>query len=277
MKSVNHQIIDDVLKKIETELDDVTVDDLIAYSGFSYFHFHRLFVAYVGESLAHYLKRIRLERAVHDLNYKQIPVTEVALNAGYATPSAFNKAFRAFFGVNPTEYKKQKPHPKEYTMIEPVRIETLKPFDVYCARHVGDYNQLGEAWERLMAFAYPLKINAKKNLLGPEAWMIGIGYDNPDVTPTEKLRSDACISADDDVEPGTGIDRKTIAGGRYAVFLHKGAYDKLPDVYRSIFNYWVKEYDAELRDEPVFERYLNRDPRRTKPENLKTEIYLPIA
>ncbi|MEZ8051404.1 GyrI-like domain-containing protein [Vibrio sp. 1F169] len=32
----------------------------------------------------------------------------------------------------------------------------------------------------------------------------------------------------------------------------------------------------ELRDQPCFEVYLNRDPRRTKPENLKTEIYIPI-
>lgn len=162
-------------------------------------------------------------------------------------------------------------------MIAPVRTETLDPFDVYCARHIGDYNQLGKAWERLMGFAYPLKIREKKNLLGKDAWMIGIGYDNPDVTPVDKLRSDACITADGTVELPEGIDRKTIAGGRYAVFLHKGPYDGLADVYRSIFNVWVKENDVSLRDEPVFERYLNRDPRRTKPENLKTEIFLPIA
>jgi AraC family transcriptional regulator len=27
----------------------------------------------------------------------------------------------------------------------------------------------------------------------------------------------------------------------------------------------------------MFEKYLNRDPRRTKPENLRTEIYVPIS
>lgn len=277
MQAHNRLVIDKVLKKIEDELDFITIEELIAYSGFSYFHFHRLFVAYVGESLKQYLRRIRLERSARDLNYRDIPVTEVAMSAGYATPSAFNKAFKAFFGVSPTSYKEQRPAPKEYPMIEPIRIETLKPFDVYCARHIGAYDELGEAWERLMSFVYPLKIKAKKELLGPDAWAIGIGYDNPDVTPTEKLRSDACISADDDVDLAEGIDRKTIAGGQYAVFLHKGPYDQLAEVYRSIFNYWVKENDAVLRDEPVFERYLNRDPRRTKPENLKTEIYLPIA
>lgn len=86
MRTANEQIIAEVLRKIEEERGDVTHDALVAYSGFSYFHFHRLFVAYVGESLAHYLKRIRLERAVHDLKYKKIPVTTVALDAGYATP-----------------------------------------------------------------------------------------------------------------------------------------------------------------------------------------------
>ena len=35
--------------------------------------------------------------------------------------------------------------------------------------------------------------------------------------------------------------------------------------------------EIELRDAPCFEEYLNRNPKRTKPQNLKTMIYLPIA
>jgi len=36
------------------------------------------------------------------------------------------------------------------------------------------------------------------------------------------------------------------------------------------------ENGVKLEDKPMFEKYLNRDPRRTKPQNLKTEIYVPI-
>ncbi len=38
----------------------------------------------------------------------------------------------------------------------------------------------------------------------------------------------------------------------------------------------LPESHHKLRDNPCFEIYLNRDPRRAKPENLKTEIYIPI-
>ena len=117
----------------------------------------------------------------------------------------------------------------------------------------------------------------KKRLLTEETRAIGVGYDNPDITETGKLRADACVSVHDEVALEEGIHRMTIAGGDYAVFLHKGSYEGLSRTYRQIFGEWVKGNDVALRDVPVFEQYLNRDPRRTKPENLRTEIYLPIA
>jgi len=49
----------------------------------------------------------------------------------------------------------------------------------------------------------------------------------------------------------------------------KSTYDMIGD--------WIVESGTNLGDKPMFEKYLNRDPRRTKPENLKTEIYVPIS
>jgi AraC family transcriptional regulator len=40
---------------------------------------------------------------------------------------------------------------------------------------------------------------------------------------------------------------------------------------------WYPESGEKLRDLPCFDVYLNRDPRRTKPENLRTEIYVPVT
>ena len=51
MKKSNQNIINDILKKTEKELEYITLDEIIEYSGFSYFHFHRIFFAYVGENL----------------------------------------------------------------------------------------------------------------------------------------------------------------------------------------------------------------------------------
>ena len=57
--------------------------------------------------------------------------------------------------------------------------------------------------------------------------------------------------------------------------MHIGSYDKLIETYDDITD-WIVQSGEELRDLPIFEKYLNRDPRRTKTENLKTEIYLPL-
>lgn len=273
----NQNTIDAVLKKIENELDFIDIEDVIRYSGFSYFHFHRIFFAYVGETIKQYIKRLRLEKAAHDVKYKRRNITQIALDAGYATPSAFNKAFKEFFDCSPSEFKKIELRAKEYKMIEPIKILEIEPIKVYSIRHVGDYNKIGTAFEKLMGWAYANKIKNKKNLMGKDVFSYGIYYDDPNITDTDKLRSDACINnTDNSVELDEGIIPQEIVGGRYAVFLHKGEYSGLRDVYNAIFATYIKNNDCTLRDVPVVEKYLNRDPRRTKPENLKTEIYIPI-
>lgn len=273
----NEAIIGAVLSKIEKELDFIDLDAVIAYSGFSYFHFHRLFVAYVGESITQYIKRLRLERAAHDIAYKHINITQAAMAAGFSTPSAFNKAFKECFDCSPSTFKKIERRQKEHRMIEPIKIVTIEPIKVYSVRHVGDYNLIGTAFEKLMQWAYTNKIKNKKALMGKDAYSYGIAYDDPNVTETSKLRSDACISnTDDSVSLEDGIFKQEISGGKYAVFLHKGAYSELKETYNSIFSTYIIKNDSTLRDVPIFEKYLNRDPRRTKVQNLKTEIYIPI-
>jgi transcriptional regulator, araC-type len=65
-----------------------------------------------------------------------------------------------------------------------------------------------------------------------------------------------------------------LAGGKYAVFFYQGSYSHLAAV-DDVAMRWVVESEYELRDEPLFEKYLN-DSRRTPEEKLKTEIYIPI-
>ena len=110
-----------------------------------------------------------------------------------------------------------------------------------------------------------------------EAMTFGIAHDNPTITEEDKIRFDACISRDDPtVQPQGEVQVKTIEGGAYAVFLHEGAYENLGTTYDAIGD-WIVESGTGVRDVPKFEKYLNRDPKRTQPENLRTEIYLPIV
>jgi len=157
------------------------------------------------------------------------------------------------------------------------KIINLKTIEVLYVRKECAYDKsAGEAWEVLMGFAYKNKIKYKKNLMGKDAMMFGIGHDNPNLIDSQKLRFDACISWDDkSVQPEGEILSKVIEGGKYAMFLHKGAYENLKSTYDEIGD-WIVQSKVELRDLPMFEKYLNRDPRRTKVENLKTEIYVPL-
>ena len=64
-----------------------------------------------------------------------------------------------------------------------------------------------------------------------------------------------------------------LPGGRAAVTLHVGPYDKIGDAYNRLTEY-VKQQGVDTRDF-VYEFYLN-DPGETAPEDLQTEIYFPL-
>ena len=148
---------------------------------------------------------------------------------------------------------------------------------VLAVRHTGAYSQCAPAWEKLMKFAYTQKMKHGKNLMGKTARAFGVGYDNPHTTEESKQRYDACITMDDEVELEDEVFEATIAGGKYAQFLHKGSYETLCEAYSYVLHEWMPSNNLSMADAPPFEEYLNRDPRRTKPENLRTLIYIPVV
>ena len=71
------------------------------------------------------------------------------------------------------------------------------------------------------------------------------------------------------------IGFKQLAAGRYAIFLYKGPYEHLQAVYDTIYGKYIPEMECSFRDESSAERYLN-NPADTAPEELLTEIYIPV-
>lgn len=276
-----YKVVDYIHKNTDKNL---TVKELADIAGFSQFHFHRIFSAHSGEALSSFIKRIRLEKSASQLVYTNVNITEIAIASGYETPSAYTKAFKQLFGINPSEYKETKSHRfviqknEEYgellrrlIMENFVGIKEIDDIKVVAVRKTGKYSEAAcVAWEEICKFVYGNKI------ITPESKMIGIGYDNPTITAEENLRYDACITVKNKVKTEGNAFNSTIKGGKYAVFLHKGPYSNLMNTYNAIFAEWLPNNNKRLRDLPVFEIYLNRDPSKTKPENLKTEIYVPI-
>lgn len=261
-----------VLNAIENDLEYVTIEDLICVSGYSYYHFHRIFKTYTGETLNKYIKRLQLESALLKMQMDKENITKIAMKSGYNTPSAFNKAFKEMFSINPSEYKKSlEPKRKLYADIEPLQIKKIKPIDVYTIRHVGDYELLDATWEQLISFA------TKHRLFNRHFFAYAIAYDNPDISDNTRLRYDACISKTRDITltQTQKIQTKQLSGGKYAIFLHKGDYTKLTDTYDSIFGNWFYKSEISLRDAPVIQKFLN-NKNETDIDKLLTEVYLPI-
>ncbi len=75
--------------------------------------------------------------------------------------------------------------------------------------------------------------------------------------------------------PKGDIGFKQLPAGRYAVFTYQGPYEHLHGVYDTIYGKIIPEMECTLRDESNGERYPN-NPQETKPEDLLTEIYIPV-
>lgn len=272
-----------VLIYIERHLDQpLALEDLARESAFSPYHFHRIFRAFVGEPVYSYVKRLRLEKAAMLVRATRQSITEVTFQAGYESPAAFSKAFRERFGVTPSGFRQNDASRRELerdggdgsfiipeeTMQPEIRF--LEDQKVLFVRRTGRYDvAASEAWKTLMKHAF------WRMFLSRDTRIIGISHDDPEVTEADKLRYDACMTIKRDVKPRGELGVQIIPGGKYAVFVHKGPYDRLNETYDQIYAAWLPKSPYRLRDTPCFERYL-KDPRRTKPENLETEIYVPI-
>lgn len=279
-----HKVIDYIQKNTDTQL---SVKELADIAGFSQYYFHRIFSAYIGEPLSTFVKRIRLEKSAQKLIYSNTNITDVALSAGYETPSAYTKAFKQFFGTNPSDYKVANSFVldierdseyhnklKEIIMKDFVEIRTLEDEKVYYVRKTGTYQKSAcEAYAELGAFAKKNKLEHPMN--NPKVKMYGICHDDPCVTPEDKCRFDAALTLTKEVPLEGNVNIQTVTGGKYAVFMHKGSYKDIGPVYHAICGEWIPSNNYKTRDLPMFEVYLN-EPENTKEEDLLTEIYLPI-
>lgn len=156
------------------------------------------------------------------------------------------------------------------------RFETRKDVQAIYYRLIGnDYPTMdyGMAWEKIMEYA---ENQTLINKCGSEAEYISVYHDDPTVEH-EILRCDVCIAAPiiSTLKPANGVGIETIKGGKFIVFLLKGAYSQLLDLYPEIYKRLGRGDVKPKSDTPVFEKYLN-DPSTTPTDELLTEIWIPI-
>ncbi len=96
-----------ILDRIEDELDgDISFRKYAGELALSLYDFRRVFAFVVGVPVSEYVRLRRLSRAVFDLKTTKDSVTEIAFRYGYASSSAFSRAFQEMQGISPTEARR---------------------------------------------------------------------------------------------------------------------------------------------------------------------------
>jgi AraC family transcriptional regulator len=95
-----------VLEYVARHLDTpLSLERLAAVAGMDLFRFARAFKQSTGSSPHRYLLEARIVRAKELLRDRALPITEIALQTGFATPSHFSVTFRRITGVTPRAFR----------------------------------------------------------------------------------------------------------------------------------------------------------------------------
>ncbi len=82
----------------------ISLDQMAKEGGLSKCHFCREFKKTTGMTPMQFLSRMRIKRS-KDLLKKDLPVSTIALKVGFNDLSSFNRHFRSFVGLTPTEFR----------------------------------------------------------------------------------------------------------------------------------------------------------------------------
>ena len=96
--------------------ENLTAQMIAEYSGYSLYHFGRIFLAYYGMSVMEYVLKRRLSLAMHHV-YNGAKIIDAALLYGFETASGFSKAFRRFYQCSPTQYLQDYQSYQEHALI----------------------------------------------------------------------------------------------------------------------------------------------------------------
>ena len=85
--------------------EELTLDNIADFSGFSKYHFTRLFKQYTDSTFYDYLIYRRIKAAEELLANPELSITEIALQSGFSSISTFNRIFKQKKGCTPSEYR----------------------------------------------------------------------------------------------------------------------------------------------------------------------------
>lgn len=254
------------------------LEEWAALANFSPFHFHRVYRAMQGESIADTIRRARLTLAARALAMSARSVTDIALEAGYENAQSFARAFRGFVAMSPTQFRATHRAAADFTLPSPivvmrkdaamnVEIVELAPIRAHLLEHKGPVASIPETWESLWRW------HMQAGLAGRALYPIGVSYDDPEEDCG--FRYCAGLVFPEGVAASGAVTIAEIPGGRYASYRHIGPYSGIAAAFQRLYGEWLPTSGHEPDDRPALEIYRNT-PYDAPPDGLITDLLIPV-
>lgn len=284
-----------VLEYIDQHLDEsLELRTLAEVAHFSSFHFHRLFTAWMDETLGDYLRRRRLEvAALHLVAEPEAPVLGIALSVGFGSTEAFARAFKSRFGCTATAWREREAK-RRMVQLESLRAsrpttnsnsnpgQAVRKPDQEQSHPPGHHETsqqgvLEVSMKVKVVDRQPSKVAYLRHV-GPYGqplsdfwqdtvypWLetndllnrarFGVSHDDPDITAADKCRYDACAEVPPDFTATGQTLTTTIPGGKYAVTRFRGTTAEIEEAWAALLRDWLPASGLQLDARPFFEYY----------------------
>ncbi|MGK3125962.1 helix-turn-helix transcriptional regulator [Candidatus Pantoea formicae] len=109
-KSSANNLIDSVIEDtkvwIQKNLDkNLTSCSVCSRTGYTRWYFQRSFRQKAGITLKNYIQKARVEGAMYDIMYSELPFTSIAWNHGFNSVHTFLRSVKKFHGMTPSEIR----------------------------------------------------------------------------------------------------------------------------------------------------------------------------
>lgn len=288
----------DILNRVLTSVDfieanlgkPITLAGVAKQVNFSPFHFHRIFSAFVGETVGDYIKRRRLTRAAEELVDTDKKIIDIAFDNFFESQEAFTRAYDRFFHLSPARYRKRgikthyfdKQRVTKEILSHLLKGVTMKPkivdlpeFKVIGVRQTVTLktaqDKIAKQWRNFNPRVREIPNKDGEHVAYGICEYVDFS-DFTEETPYNELVSVGVTSLGEIPEGMTG---KVIPACKYAVFTHKGKTDTLMQTYDYIYKTWLPNSGYELAKHDDFELYDYRFIGVNDP-NSELDIYIPV-
>jgi two-component system response regulator YesN len=103
--NIRSDLMERIRRFIQGNIKEITLQAVADNVNLHPVYVSNLFKQETGENFSNYVLRLRMEKAVQLLKYKDLRISQIAHEIGYQKPQYFIKLFKSQYGMTPQEYK----------------------------------------------------------------------------------------------------------------------------------------------------------------------------